>query len=102
MPGQEGFGGSSDSFIVINGGEFVIVSSGDCIDSNGSLTINGGTIDLTCNGAGDTTLDCDGTYTNKAVLSPPTTARKTIPVRWVGSLGAWVAAPAVWAAVPAV
>lgn len=64
MPGQEGFGGSSDSFIVINGGEFVIVSSGDCIDSNGSLTINGGTIDLTCNGAGDTALDCDGTYTN--------------------------------------
>ena len=64
MPGQEGFGRSSDSFIVINGGEFVIVSSGDCIDSNGSLTINGGTIDLTCNGAGDTALDCDGTYTN--------------------------------------
>lgn len=64
MPGQEGFGGSSDSFIVINGGEFVIVSSGDCIDSNGSLTINGGTIDLTCNGNGDTALDCDGTYTN--------------------------------------
>lgn len=47
-----------------NGGEFVIVSSGDCIDSNGSLTINGGTIDLTCNGNGDTALDCDGTYTN--------------------------------------
>ena len=45
MPGQEGFGGSSDSFIVINGGEFVVVSTGDCIDSNGSLTINGGTID---------------------------------------------------------
>src|SRR5699024_8716295 len=64
MPGQEGFGGSCDSFIVINGGEFVIVSSGDCIDSNGSLTINGGTIDLTCNGNGDTALDCDGTYTN--------------------------------------
>ena len=102
MPGQEGFGGSSDSFIVINGGEFVIVSSGDCIDSNGSLTINGGTIDLTCNGNGDTALDCDGTYTNKAVPSPPTTARKTIPVRWVGSPGAWVAAPVVWAAVPAV
>ena len=47
-----------------NGGEFVIVSSGDCIDSNGSLTINGGTIDLTCNGNGDTALDCDGTYAN--------------------------------------
>ena len=64
MPGQEGFGGSSDSFIVINGGEFVIVSTGDCIDSNGSLTINGGTMDLTCNGSGNTALDCDGTYAN--------------------------------------
>ena len=64
MPGQEGFGGSSDSFIVINGGEFVIVSTGDCIDSNGSLTINGGTVDLTCNGSGNTALDCGGTYAN--------------------------------------
>lgn len=64
MPGQEGFGGSSDSFIVINGGEFVIVSTGDCIDSNGSLTINGGAVDLTCNGSGNTALDCGGTYAN--------------------------------------
>lgn len=64
MPGQEGFGGSSDSFIVLDGGEFVIVSTGDCIDSNGSLTINGGAVDLTCNGSGNTALDCGGTYAN--------------------------------------
>lgn len=63
-PGQEQFASSSDSYITINGGEFVIVSTGDCIDSNGSLTINGGTVDLTCNGNGNTALDCDGTYTN--------------------------------------
>lgn len=63
-PGQEQFASSSDSFITINEGEFVIVSTGDCIDSNGSLTINGGTLDLTCNGSGNTTIDCDGTYTN--------------------------------------
>lgn len=63
-PGQEQFSGSSDSFITINGGEFVIVSDGDCIDSNGALTIEGGTLDLTCNGNGNTALDCDGTYTN--------------------------------------
>ncbi|RAQ30035.1 hypothetical protein DPQ25_00550 [Hydrogeniiclostridium mannosilyticum] len=63
-PGQEQFASSSDSYITINGGNFVIVSTGDCIDSNGALTINGGTLDLTCNGSGNTALDCDGTYTN--------------------------------------
>lgn len=64
-PGQEQFNtSSSDSYITINGGEFVIVSTGDCIDSNGALTINGGTLDLTCNGSGNTALDCEGTYTN--------------------------------------
>ena len=63
-PGQDQFSASSDSFITINGGEVVIVSSGDCLDSNGALTINGGTLDLTCNGNGNTALDCEGTYTN--------------------------------------
>lgn len=63
-PGQDRFSGSSDSFITINGGEFVIVSTGDCIDSNGALTINGGILNLTCNGRGNTALDCDGTYAN--------------------------------------
>ncbi len=53
-----------ESFILINGGEFVIVSGGDCIDSNGDLTINGGTLNLTCNGPADTALDCDGIYVN--------------------------------------
>ena len=62
--GQEQFSASSGSFITINGGTFVIVSTGDCIDSNGSLTINGGTLDLTCNGSGNTAIDCDGTYAN--------------------------------------
>ena len=55
---------SSDSFILINGGTFTITSQGDCIDSNGDLTINGGTLDLTCNGSGNTALDTDGSYTN--------------------------------------
>ena len=61
---QDTFAASSDSFIIINGGAFTIVSGGDSVDSNGDLTINGGTLDLTCNGAGDTAIDCDGTYTN--------------------------------------
>lgn len=63
-PQQDQFSASSDSFIVINGGDFMIVSTGDCIDSNGDLTINGGTLQLTCNGSGNTALDTDGTYTN--------------------------------------
>ena len=40
------------------------MANGDCLDSNGDLTINSGTLDLTCNGNGDTALDADGTYTN--------------------------------------
>lgn len=63
-PGQEQFSSSSDSSITIEGGTFEIVSTGDCIDSNGALTINGGILNLTCNGNGNTALDCDGTYIN--------------------------------------
>lgn len=63
FPGDR-FSGSSDCSITINGGTFVIVSDGDCIDSNGALTINGGKLNLTCNGNGNTALDCDGTYSN--------------------------------------
>lgn len=50
--------------ITINGGTVTIVSDGDCLDSNGALTIAGGTLHLTCNGNGNTALDCNGTYTN--------------------------------------
>ena len=62
--GREQFAAASQCFITINGGEFTIVSGGDCLDSNGDLTINGGILDLTCNSNGNTALDCDGTYTN--------------------------------------
>ena len=41
-----------------------IVSSGDCIDSNGSLTVSGGTLDLTCNGSGNTAIDANGAFTH--------------------------------------
>lgn len=34
------------------------------IKAEGGLVVNGGTLDLTCNGAGDTALDCDGTFTH--------------------------------------
>lgn len=85
-----------------NGGEFVIVSSGDCIDSNGSLTINGGTIDLTCNGNGDTALDCDGTYTNNGGTLTTNDGSENNPGQMGGQPGVWVAAPAVWAVSPVV
>ena len=61
---QDTFTASSNCFIRINGGTFTIVSTGDCVDSNGSLTINGGTLALTCNGSGNTAIDCDGAYAN--------------------------------------
>lgn len=54
---------NENCWIEINDGEFTIVSDGDSIDSNGDLTINGGTLDLTCNGNGNTAIDTDGTYT---------------------------------------
>ena len=50
--------------IVISGGSITIVSSGDCIDSNGSLTVSSGTLDLTCNGNGNTAIDANGAFTH--------------------------------------
>ena len=68
---SSGFGGRGEqlvavygAFIEINGGDITVTSQGDCIDSNGDLSINGGVLDLTCNGAGNTALDCSGGYTN--------------------------------------
>lgn len=86
-PGQEQFSSSSDSFITINGGDFVIVSTGDCIDSNGALTINGGTLNLTCNGNGDTAIDCDGTYTNNGGDVTTNDGSEDNPGQMGGSMG---------------
>ena len=68
---SSGFGGRGDpfastdgAFITINGGDIIIVSDGDAIDSNGALTINGGTLKLTCNGNGNTAIDASGTFSN--------------------------------------
>ncbi len=57
-------GGDAECSIVINGGTFTIVSGGDCLDSNGSLTLNGGSLTLTCNGNGNTAIDYEFDYTN--------------------------------------
>ena len=42
------------------------MSDGDSIDSNGSLTVNGGTLNLTSNGNGkqEAAIDTNGTFTN--------------------------------------
>lgn len=70
---SSGFGGRGDpfattegAFITINDGNIMIVSDGDSLDSNGALTINGGTLNLTCNGNGNgnTAIDASGTYEN--------------------------------------
>lgn len=61
---QDQFAADEKCFVIINGGTITIVSDGDSIDSNGSLTVNGGTLDLTCNGNGNTAIDVNGTYTN--------------------------------------
>ena len=50
--------------ITVNGGFITIVSDGDCLDSNGSMVFNGGTLNLTCNGSGNTAIDTDGSFTN--------------------------------------
>lgn len=56
--------GDTECSIVINGGTVTIVSGGDCLDSNGSLTLNGGTLNLTCNGNGNTAIDYEFDYVN--------------------------------------
>jgi lipopolysaccharide export system protein LptA len=62
--GMDQFASDENCFVIINGGVITIVSDGDSIDSNGDLTVNGGTLDLTCNGNGNTAIDTNGTYTD--------------------------------------
>lgn len=81
------FAASSDSYIIINGGTFTIVSEGDCVDSNGDLTINGGTLYLTCNGSGNTTLDTDGTYTNNGGSVTTNDGAESNPGGMTGAMG---------------
>lgn len=59
---QDPFAADETCAVTITGGTITIVSDGDCIDSNGSLTITGGVLDLTCSGNGNTALDASGTY----------------------------------------
>lgn len=55
---------NSANIITVNGGTVTIVADGDCLDSNGDILLTGGTLKLTCNGNGNTAIDCDGNYEN--------------------------------------
>lgn len=54
--GQNDFAADESAYIEINSGTIDIAASGDSIDSNGSLTINGGMITLTGPTQGDTSV----------------------------------------------
>lgn len=58
------FFGNEESFIEINGGSIRIVSDGDCLDSNGSIRLTGGILDLTCGGYGNTAVDYEFSFDN--------------------------------------
>ena len=59
-----GPGMDTGAVITINSGETTVVSGGDCIDSNGTIVLNGGKLNLTCNGSGNTALDSESGITN--------------------------------------
>lgn len=59
VPGMD-----NGAIITVEGGDITIVSDGDCLDSNGSILLNGGELDLTCNGNGNTALDSESGVTN--------------------------------------
>ena len=59
-----GPGMDTGAVITVNGGELTIVSDGDCIDSNGTIVLNDGKLNLTCNGNGNTALDSESGITN--------------------------------------
>lgn len=61
---QFGPGMDTGAVITINSGETTVVSGGDCIDSNGTIVLNGGKLNLTCNGSGNTALDSESGITN--------------------------------------
>lgn len=59
MPGMD-----TGAVITVNGGEITIASQGDCLDSNGTIVLNGGKLNLTCSGHGNTALDSESGITN--------------------------------------
>lgn len=53
---------NADNSITVNGGKIHVAAGGDGVDSNGSLTVNGGILCVECQArGGDNALDADGT-----------------------------------------
>lgn len=59
---EGGFGGSPDCHIDISGGCLVVEAGGDGLDSNGSITLSGGTVIVSSTGRADGALDYDGSF----------------------------------------
>lgn len=95
-PGQA----NSANSLVINGGYVYINANGDGVDSNGNLTINGGTVLVDGpNGGGNSPVDADGTrLVNGGVLiavggsdmleNPHTSSKQNCAVVYAGNLAA--------------
>lgn len=90
----------AEAALDITGGTLTVNASGDGLDSNGALTINGGTVYVSGpTGDGNGTFDCDGVFTinggvvlgtgSSGMLKTPTTDSKqnTISVSCTGSAG---------------
>ena len=95
--GDGGFGTAGADTLTVNGGTLTVNASGDGLDSNGALTINGGTVYVSGpTGDGNGTFDCDGVFTinggavlgtgSSGMLKTPTTDSKqnTISVSCTG------------------
>lgn len=90
----------AEAALDITGGTLTVNASGDGLDSNGALTINGGTVYVSGpTGDGNGTFDCDGVFTinggvvlgtgSSGMLKTPATDSKqnTISVSCTGSAG---------------
>jgi hypothetical protein len=93
--GGGGMGQAGDYSITISAGDITITAEGDGIDSNGSLTIEGGTIKVNGpSGGGNGSIDVDGIYTitGGEVL---TVGTSDMPVNPAEGSQAWIAVDSV-------
>ncbi len=89
--GAGGMGQAGDYSITISAGDITVTAEGDGIDSNGSLTIEGGTVTVNGpSGGGNGSMDVDGTYTitGGEVL---TIGTSSMPVNPASGSQAWIA-----------
>lgn len=85
MGGKAGFGGmdvNEDCIIAINGGTVYVNAEGDGIDSNGSISFNGGTVVISGpSNSGNGALDCGTTieYNGGTLISYGTAGMSELP-----------------------